>query len=80
MTQTKPPIGDAVFRALAESAPDGIVLVTQEGHIILVNMQTEKLFGYAREELLGKPIEILVPERLRGRHRGHRAGYMGQPQ
>ena len=72
-------VSDAVFRALAESAPDGIVLVNQEGRIVLVNLQTEKLFGYDREELLDKPLEILVPERLRGRHRGHRAGYMGQP-
>jgi two-component system, cell cycle sensor histidine kinase and response regulator CckA len=72
-------VTDAVFRALAESAPDGIVLVNQEGRIVLVNLQTEKLFGYSRDELLDKPLEILVPERLRGRHRGHRAGYMGQP-
>src|SRR5579864_5026661 len=72
-------VTDAVFRALAESAPDGIVLVNQEGRIILVNLQTEKLFGYGREELLDKPLEILIPERLRGRHRGHRAGYMGEP-
>ena len=72
-------VSDEVFRALAESAPDGIVLVNQEGRIVLVNLQTEKLFGYSREELRDKPLEILIPERLRGRHRGHRAGYMGQP-
>ena len=80
MAQAVQAVSDAVFRALAESSPDGIVLVNQEGHIVLVNLQTEKLFGYTREELLGKPIEILIPERLRGRHRGHRAGYMRQPQ
>jgi two-component system cell cycle sensor histidine kinase/response regulator CckA len=80
MAQTNYEVSDAVFRALAESAPDGIVLVNQEGRIILVNLQTEKLFGYTREELLDKPIEILVPQRLRGMHRGHRAGYMSQPQ
>jgi PAS domain S-box-containing protein len=79
MTQATQVVTDAVFRALAESAPDGIVLVNQEGRIVLVNLQTEKLFGYRRDELLDKPIEILVPERLRGRHRGHRAGFMGQP-
>ena len=73
-------ISDAVFRALTESAPDGIVLVNQEGRIILVNARTEKLFGFQREELLGQPVEALVPTRFRGKHRGHRAGFMGHPQ
>ena len=75
-----PPVSDAVFRALTESAPDGIALVNQLGRIVLVNLQTEKLFGYTREELLGQAIEVLIPERLRGRHRGHRADFMGHPQ
>jgi len=78
--QTVPVVSDAVFRALTESSPDGIVLVDQEGHIALVNLQTEKLFGYRREELIGRPIEVLVPQRLHGRHRGHRAGFMSHPQ
>ena len=52
MTQGVQIVIDAVFRALTESSPDGIVLVNQEGPIILVNLQTEKLFGYTREELL----------------------------
>jgi protein-histidine pros-kinase len=73
-------ISDTVFRALTESAPDGIVLVNEEGRIILVNARTEKLFGYLREELLGQAVEVLVPERFRGKHRGHRAGFMGHPQ
>ena len=47
-------ISDAVFRALTESAPDGIVLVDEESRIILVNRQTEKLFGYGREELVDR--------------------------
>jgi two-component system cell cycle sensor histidine kinase/response regulator CckA len=68
-----------VFRALVDAAPDGIVVVNQEGRIVLVNLQTETQFGYSREELLGKPIEILVPDRFRGKHRGHRAGYMSSP-
>lgn len=46
----------------------------------MVNERTEKLFGFQREELLGQAAEILVPERLRGKHRGHRAGFMGRPQ
>ena len=70
---------DVVFRALVDSAPDGIVIVNQEGRIVLVNLQTEKLFGYSRDELANQPIEILVPERLRGRHRGHRASFMSGP-
>ena len=68
-----------VFRALVDAAPDGIVVVNQEGRIVLVNLQTEKQFGYSRQELLGKPIEILVPERFRGKHRFHRAGFMSAP-
>jgi two-component system, cell cycle sensor histidine kinase and response regulator CckA len=80
MTQAIQSVSDAVFRALTESAPDGIVLVNQEGRMILVNAQKEKLFGYPREELLGQAVETLIPERLRGRHRGHRAGFMGHPQ
>ncbi|HEV2522861.1 MAG TPA: PAS domain S-box protein [Candidatus Acidoferrales bacterium] len=79
MAPTTQTISDAVFQALTESAPDGIVLVNQEGRIVLVNAQTEKLFGYGREHLMGQAVEILIPERLRGRHRGHRAGFMGHP-
>src|ERR1700689_4514395 len=80
MKQAVQEVSDAVFRALTESSPDGIVLVNQEGRIVLVNLQTERLFGYDREELLGHAVETLVPERLRGKHRGHRASFMGHPQ
>src|SRR5437899_11138762 len=69
-----------VFRALIDSAPDGIVIVNQEGRIVLVNLQTERLFGYRRSELLNQPIEILIPERFRGKHRLHRAGFMPGPE
>lgn len=55
-------ISDAVYKTLVESAPDGIVMVGQEGRIVVVNSQAEKLFGYDRAELLNKPIEILIPE------------------
>ncbi len=67
------------FRGLLESAPDAMVVVDAEGRITLVNLQTEKLFGYSREELLGQPIEVLVPERLHPRHREHRNGYLAEP-
>jgi len=80
MSQDSPIAGDAVFRALIDSAPDGIVVVDQEGKIVLVNLQTEKLFGYSRTELLNQTLEMLLPERFRAKHRGHRAGYMGAPQ
>jgi hypothetical protein len=80
MTQTVAAVSDAVFRALTKSSPDGIVFVDQEGRIALINLQTEKLFGYTREELLGHAVEALVPKRMRGRHRGHRTGFMGHPQ
>ena len=67
------------FRGLLESAPDGLVIVDSQGRMVLVNGQTEKLFGYARSELLGNPVEMLVPERFHPEHPGHRMGYFAAP-
>jgi PAS domain S-box-containing protein len=67
------------FRGLLESAPDAMVIVSRDGHIVLVNSQTEKLFDYPRKHLLGRPVEILVPDRLRGAHPGHRDRFFTSP-
>jgi PAS domain S-box-containing protein len=67
------------FEKLLESAPDAVVIVDERGRITLVNTQTEKAFGYVRSELVGQPIEVLLPERFHGRHVGHRDGYLNDP-
>lgn len=69
----------AEFQALVESAPDAIVSVNDTGQIVLVNSLTEKMFGYSREELLGMPVEILIPARYQHSHVRHRAIYQEFP-
>jgi len=67
------------FRGILESAPDAMVIADGQGRIVLINAETERLFGYQRKELVGQVVEILVPERFRGKHPQHRQGYTAQP-
>jgi PAS domain S-box-containing protein len=68
-----------LFRGLLEAAPDGMVIVNRDGAIVLVNAQLEQLFGYQRAELVGEPVEILVPDRYSGMHMAFRNGYVSEP-
>ena len=67
------------FRELLEAAPDAIMQVDAEGRIILLNRVTEDMFGYSRDELLGQPVEVLIPRELHARHAEHRASYRQHP-
>ena len=67
------------FRLVVESTPSAILIVNAQGQIVLVNSQCEKFFGYRCEELIGVPVELLVPERLRTQHAGHRRGFFASP-
>jgi PAS domain S-box-containing protein len=68
------------LRAAVESSPNGLLVVDATGTIQLVNREVERLFGYDRSELLGQPVEMLVPERYRGHHPGFRSGFTHSPQ
>ena len=70
---------EQTLRNLLEMLPDAVVVIDQLGHIVLVNEQTEQIFGYKRTEVLGRPIEILLPERFRSGHVGHRKRYFEMP-
>lgn len=68
------------FRCLVESSPAAMVIVNQAGKIDMVNRQLERLFGYSRDELLGQPVDMLIPERLRAGHSDLRASFFAEPQ
>lgn len=72
-------LADGMFVALLEAAPDAMVCIAADGRIVLVNAQAERLFGYQRAELIGQPVEILVPDAARAVHPGHRAAYAADP-
>lgn len=69
----------ALFQGLFDFSPDALIVADSGGRIVRANGAAEKMFGYPWSELVGKPVEILVPERLRERHAGHRAGYAAAP-
>jgi PAS domain S-box-containing protein len=69
----------AQFQALLEAAPDAVVIVDAAGRIVIVNGQVERLFGYARAELLDQPVEVLLPDALRTVHQRHRDTYSSAP-
>lgn len=67
------------FRWLLEAAPDAMVVAAEDGKIVLVNAQAEALFGYTKDELIGQPIEFLMPQRFQAAHPGHRRHYFTAP-
>src|SRR5205085_5594012 len=72
-------VNEEKFKALLESAPDAMVIVDETGTISIVNTQLEKLFGYDRQELIGKPVELLIPDRFHGAHQDHRNYFFSRP-
>lgn len=70
---------ETMFHALLESAPDAMVIVGPDGRIVLANAQADQMFGYPREELIGREVEILIPPRHRGSHERYRTGFFAAP-
>jgi PAS domain S-box-containing protein len=73
------PTTESTFQAMLDAAPDAMVGVDADGVIVMVNVQTESLFGHTRESLLGQKIEVLVPDRVKDVHPSHRTGYFREP-
>jgi len=70
---------DLPFRELVDAAPDGVIVCDQDGHIVLVNSEAERMFGYGRHELAGQKVDVLVPDRARPQHGHYLGGYTGAP-
>lgn len=77
--QTEEIAAERRFRLVVEAAPNAMVMINQAGAIVMVNTQAERVFGYSRVELLGQPVEMLVPERFRSHHPGMRATFIADP-
>ena len=73
-------IADEMFRLAVEACPSGMVMIDRTGKMAMVNTEIESQFGYTREELIGQPVEMLVPERLRTQHARHRHGFTPKPE
>ena len=71
--------GERRFRLVVEAAPNAMVMIDQAGKIVMVNTQAERVFGYSRAELVGQPVETLVPERFRGHHPELRSTFFADP-
>jgi len=76
---TQPKRAEERPRQVLEAAPNAMIMMTKEGRIALVNAAAEAVFGYARDELIGRPIELLIPDRLRAQHPGYRKDYFAAP-
>jgi PAS domain-containing protein len=70
---------DVSAQSLLDAAPDAMLVVNQTGEIVVANLQAERLFGYVREELIGRSVESLIPARLRVEHVQHRENLFGDP-
>ena len=77
--QERRELAEQLFRRAVEASPSGILMVDEEGRILLANAESDRLFGYGTGELAGQPVDALVPERFREGHPGQRAGYHASP-
>lgn len=75
------PLGtlEAIHLKVVEASPDAKIVIDSDGKVVVFNQQAEFMFGYDRSEVLGKAIEMLLPEELREQHRLHRDGFMNEP-
>lgn len=79
-TRMNPKAATELFRLAVEACPSGMVMIDHGGRIVMVNAEIERLFGYERVELIGQAVEILIPEKMRLRHAGHRAAFEHRPE